>query len=923
MPVVTSWSNSRRTADGGVARRAFCGAKTHELAAHAFDEHARPHWIGPSSGVDVVCSATVVSEADESFAADFAVSFLEPSDKPGSLGRLGDFELQEVIGRSAMGIVLKGIQPELNRLVAVKVMAPHLATSGTARKRFAREAQAAAAIVHPHVMPIHSVNATGKLPYLVMPYVAGESLQQRLDRDGPLGLADILRIGLQTAEALAAAHAQGLVHRDVKPGNILLEQGVNRVLLADFGLARAVDDASLTRTGVIAGTPQFMSPEQAAGDAIDHRSDLFSLGSVLYSMAAGRPPFRSETTFGVLRRIRELQPRSIEQINPDIPQWLQTLIAKLHAKEPEERFQSAADVARVLEQCLAHVQQPAVSPLPASLSKRATSPVSRLHKNYFKGVIAMLVTIVFGLMGILAWEVTQPPDISGQWTGDEWGRVALKATEAGELEGTFTETIGKESGVIQLKWSRIERRYNGTWKDGDDRFGDLSVRLVADEIRGAFTTDAKSKINPATPNLSDLQWTRNSPVDQRNELTSAQHVWQMAQGRVAALKKKWNDGVATSEDVQKAKNDERSARNEFFRIRRQMSVDPASVNPADAYLRKNPTEQLAGMELKPFQGKWKLIGCDSQYWESPVDEAREWQWEIEKNEINWTGPSDGESHITFTIDSTRLPHEIDFTFLNGPQQGEVCRGVYEFKNEVLFVCLEDPGAKVGRPQDFSFAGDGGRSLIELIPAPPKTHDDEVEVLQGVWKFSVCQSQWWPVWRPTTKAEYPNWRWTVKGNEMDWTGVSTGDVKVSFTVDPNKSPKQIDFTFLDGPHKGEKCLGVYKLKGDRFWVCLEDPGAKVDRPTDFSYETYGGRSLLILDPVEPSIPPTDAKPNMEPAVGVDEDSSAAWKDDASERLRKLREATEELKARTDKPWDAGLLPSANSDLHHTNKQEPSQ
>lgn len=171
-------------------------------------------------------------------------------------GRLGEYEMLEVIGRGGTGLVLKGYQKELNRYVAVKVLAPHLALSAAARKRFAREAQATAVIVHPHVMAIHAVAANAKLPYLVMPFVACESLPQRLDRQGPLDIKDILRIGLQAASGLAAAHAQRLVRRDVKPANILLETSVERVMLTDFGLARAVDDATLTRTGIIAGTPQ-------------------------------------------------------------------------------------------------------------------------------------------------------------------------------------------------------------------------------------------------------------------------------------------------------------------------------------------------------------------------------------------------------------------------------------------------------------------------------------------------------------------------------------------------------------------------------------------------------------------------------------------------------------------------------------------
>src|SRR5262249_38595177 len=154
-------------------------------------------------------------------------------------------------------------------------LAPQLATSATARQRFMREARAAAAVSHDHVVTIHAVEETDRVPYLVMQLIDGTSLQEKLDRTGPLGLKEILRIGLQTAAGLAAAHKQGLVHRDIKPANILLENGIERVKITDFGLARAVDDASLTQSGVVTGTPQYMSPEQADGQPVDHRTDLF------------------------------------------------------------------------------------------------------------------------------------------------------------------------------------------------------------------------------------------------------------------------------------------------------------------------------------------------------------------------------------------------------------------------------------------------------------------------------------------------------------------------------------------------------------------------------------------------------------------------------------------------------------------------
>src|SRR5262249_11502413 len=150
------------------------------------------------------------------------------------------------------------------------------------------------------------------------------------------------------AEGLAAAHASDLIHRDIKPGNVLLEGGHLRAKITDFGMARAADDASMSQSGVVAGTPMYMAPEQANGDALDHRADLFSLGSVLYQMTCGGPPFRATSTLAVLKRVVEDKPRPIREIIPETPQWLCDIIAKLHAKKPDERFQSAREVADVL-----------------------------------------------------------------------------------------------------------------------------------------------------------------------------------------------------------------------------------------------------------------------------------------------------------------------------------------------------------------------------------------------------------------------------------------------------------------------------------------------------------------------------------------------------------------------------------------------
>ncbi|MFT7641051.1 MAG: hypothetical protein ACI9G1_002795, partial [Pirellulaceae bacterium] len=297
-----------------------------------------------------------------------ARQLLSPPSHPEMLGRIGRYDVERLIGSGGMGVVFKAYDTELNRPVAVKLLAPYLASSGAARSRFAREARAAAAVVDEHVVPIHNVESDGEPPFLVMKYIAGGSLQMRLDRDGPLEVCEVLRIGMHTAKGLAAAHAQGLIHRDVKPSNILLDEGVERALLTDFGLARAADDASLTRSGFHPGTPHYMSPEQVRGEAIDGRSDLFGLGCVLYALCTGHPPFRSETSYAVLRRITDDTPRPIRETNPTIPPWLEQIVMKLLAKSPDDRFDSAEQVAELLEGCLAHVQQPTTRPLPTPLA---------------------------------------------------------------------------------------------------------------------------------------------------------------------------------------------------------------------------------------------------------------------------------------------------------------------------------------------------------------------------------------------------------------------------------------------------------------------------------------------------------------------------------------------------------------------------
>lgn len=268
-------------------------------------------------------------------------ALLPPPRQPDFLARLGRYDVERLIGQGGMGLVFRAHDSRLNRVVAVKILAPHLSRMGAARQRFTREARAVAAVVHPHIVSIHDVVPESDPPFLVMQLVDGPSLQQVVDATGPLPIEQILRLAIQLAEALTAAHDQGLIHRDIKPGNILLEADGQRALLTDFGLVRTLDDASLTHSGVLAGTPHYMSPEQARGEPVDHRSDLFALGSVLYHLCTGRPPFRAPQPLAVLHRVCHQRHRPIREIRREVPMKLSAIIDCLLSKQPSQRFASA------------------------------------------------------------------------------------------------------------------------------------------------------------------------------------------------------------------------------------------------------------------------------------------------------------------------------------------------------------------------------------------------------------------------------------------------------------------------------------------------------------------------------------------------------------------------------------------------------
>jgi hypothetical protein len=302
--------------------------------------------------VSMLRAAASIPSTDDAGARDTVSRPVVPR-----LERLGDYRILRELGRGGMGIVFKAEDEQLKRLVAIKVMRHALAADPEHRQRFLREAQAAAAVEHDHVVAIHQVGEENGVPFLVMPLLQGETLEERLQREGRLPPAEALRIGREVAEGLAAAHAHGLVHRDIKPANIWLESGHDRVKLLDFGLARAGDDAThLTLEGSVTGTPAYMAPEQVRGKS-EPRSDLFSLGCVLYRVCTGELPFQGADTLAVLAALAQEQPRPPHSLHADVPRPLSDVVMKLLAKKPEDRPPSARAAAAALEQC-AHPRPP-------------------------------------------------------------------------------------------------------------------------------------------------------------------------------------------------------------------------------------------------------------------------------------------------------------------------------------------------------------------------------------------------------------------------------------------------------------------------------------------------------------------------------------------------------------------------------------
>lgn len=367
------------------------------------------------------------------------------------LARVAGYHLTEYLGRGGMGVVFKARDPGLDRMVAIKVLSPDMMADEVARQRFLREARAGAALSHPNVVTIHAVSETAGLPFLVTEYVSAGTLAQHLSRCGPLRSDQVAQFGRQIAAGLAAAHEHGIIHRDVKPDNILLETPSGPAKIADFGLARAVDDAKLTQSGLLVGTPAYLAPEAVSESGqLDHRADLFSLGSVLYTMCTGHPPFAGDSVFAILHSVVAAHPPPIQQSNPDVPEWLIHIIRKLHAKDPAQRYQSAADVERHLSDRV----RPRISP--ARWTRRRQYAVVGL-------AVTMLLAAMLGYVLVSSSPRTERALLEAE---------TLTVGTEDDLEEILAEA---ESGAV------IELRHDGPFSLPEVQLGRRSLTVVAAE----------------------------------------------------------------------------------------------------------------------------------------------------------------------------------------------------------------------------------------------------------------------------------------------------------------------------------------------------------------------------------------------------------------------------------------------------------
>lgn len=369
----------------------------------------------------------------------------------------GKYKIIERLGIGGMGVVYKAEDTKLKRTTALKFLSPELTKEKSARERFIHEAQAASALDHPNICTIHEIDETeeGQL-YIAMSFYSGESLKERLDRR-PLNLKDTLNIGTQIAKGLAKSHDQGIVHRDIKPANIMMtEDGLAKIV--DFGVAKLTGTTRVTRAGTTVGTVAYMSPEQARGEEVDHKTDIWSLGVVLYEMISGELPFRGDNEQSVIFSILNREPRPVKGLDTAIPKELEGILRKCLSKNPKKRFTSAEELSQVLEE------------LKSKLTTRTTlstrTAIFRQPKKRF--IIGTAVAVLVLATVLMTWFLTRPTlafneqdkllvaDVDNQ-TGDEVFDMALRtAIEADLQQSPYASIFDKAQVAETLRLMRLD-----------------------------------------------------------------------------------------------------------------------------------------------------------------------------------------------------------------------------------------------------------------------------------------------------------------------------------------------------------------------------------------------------------------------------------------------------------------------------------
>ena len=444
-------------------------------------------------------------------------AFLDPARERGELGWLAHYRITAVLGEGGMGFVFDAFDTRLHRRVALKVLKPELAANLNFRERFLQEARLAAALPDDYIITIYEVGLANDVPYLAMKFLHGESLEQRLQRDGRLPTHEVLHIGREVALGLSAAHERGLIHRDIKPANLWLEtpppdhgatsgahlscEFVYRIKVLDFGLARPMNDPRRrTATGLIVGTPSYLAPEQARGQPLDHRCDLFSFGCVLYRMVTGNLPFDGPDTLAQLTALAIAEPPAIENLAPDVPAGLRTLIHQLLARDPAKRPATARTVAealRTLEKSSTPTSESAALSSSATIvrgTRRGPRSPSGRRWLLAGGLLALMV-----LGGFLLWWKLRPGVEAN--TVPALSQEPIRVGILFSLRGPMANGGGAAHDAAQLAIEELNKQggvlgrpVEGIEKDGESdyrKFAEQAEKLIAeDHVCAIFGTRA-------------------------------------------------------------------------------------------------------------------------------------------------------------------------------------------------------------------------------------------------------------------------------------------------------------------------------------------------------------------------------------------------------------------------------------------------